>query len=109
MIFAPDSGSIVVSWSPPDPPNGVILYYNIRINNSDNGDLVAFIQEQNVTSIDVALYGNAEGKYTVEVKDVYITRCEYVHWISCSNRVVQHVHVHVYIHVHVHVYIHVHM
>ena len=68
MISAPDSGSTVVSWSPPDPPNGVILYYNIRINNSDNGDLVAFIQERNVTSIDVAVYGVPGGKYTVEVK-----------------------------------------
>ena len=56
MISEPDSGSTVVSWSPPDPPNGAILYYNIRINNSDNGDLVAFIQEQNVTNIDVAEY-----------------------------------------------------
>ena len=70
MISAPDSGSTVVSWSPPDPPNGVILYYNIRINNSDNGDLVTFIQEQNVTSIDVALFfGVSGGEYTVEVKD----------------------------------------
>ena len=72
MISAPDSGSTVVSWSPPDPPNGIILYYNIRINNSDNGDLVAFIQEQNVTSIDVALYGESGGKYTVEVKDTHV-------------------------------------
>ena len=71
MISEPDSGSTVVSWSPPDPPNGVILYYNIRIINSDSGDLVAFIQEQKVTSIDVAVYGESSGNYTVEVK-VYI-------------------------------------
>ena len=88
MISTPDSGS-TVSWSPPDPPNGVILYYNIRINNSDNGDLVAFIQEQNVTSIDVAVYGESGGKYTVEVKDVYITRCTLhillqIIWFSCT-------------------------
>ena len=67
-ICAPESGSTVVSWSPPDPPNGVILYYNIRIINSDSGDLVAFIQKQNVTSIDVAVYGESGGEYTVEVK-----------------------------------------
>ena len=88
MISAPDSGSTVVRWSPPDPPNGVILYYNIRINNSDNGNLVAFIQEQNVTSIDVAVYGESGGKYTVEVKDVYIMRCTLyillqIIWFSC--------------------------
>ena len=71
MISEPDSGSTVVSWSPPDPPNGVILYYNIRINNSDNRDLVAFIQEQRATSIDVAVYGESGGEYTVEVKLVY--------------------------------------
>ena len=84
MISAPDSGSTVVSWSPPNPPNGVILYYNIRINNSDNGDLVAFIEEQNVTSIDVAEYGESGGKYTVEVKD---TTCIYIACLG-SNHVV---------------------
>ena len=68
MISEPDSGSTVVSWSPPDPPNGDILYYNIRIINSDSGDLVAFIQEQKVTTIDVAVYGEPGGEYTVEVK-----------------------------------------
>ena len=72
MISAPDSGSTVVSWNLPDPPNGVIIYYNIRINNSDNGDLVAFIQGQKVTSIDVAVYGESGGKYTVEVKKNHV-------------------------------------
>ena len=68
MISEPDSGSTVVSWSPPDPPNGVILYYNIRISNADNGDLVAFIEGKNATSIDVAGFiGDSGGEYTVEV------------------------------------------
>ena len=57
----------VVSWSPPDPPNGVILYYNINITNADSGDLVILIEELNTTSIDVAKYGETGGEYIIEV------------------------------------------
>ena len=57
----------VVSWSPPDPPNGIILYYNVRITNADNGDLLIVFDGLNATSIDVAKYEETGGEYNVEV------------------------------------------
>ena len=30
----------VLSWSPPVPPNGDILYYNVIITRADTGELV---------------------------------------------------------------------
>ena len=59
------SGS-VVSWSPPVPPNGVILYYNIRISRNDTGELIV-VGELDALQIDVATYGEVGGVYTVEV------------------------------------------
>ena len=43
MEFEPLDGS-TVSWSPPDPPNGMIIYYNIRITHTESGELEWFIE-----------------------------------------------------------------
>ena len=61
------SDGTVVSWSPPVPPNGIILYYNIRITRADNGELVRSIEEQNVLTIDVSDYIEIDTAYNVTV------------------------------------------
>ena len=67
-ISPPEEGSTVVSWSPPFPPNGVILYYNVRITRADNGELLVFIKELNDTKIDIANYDYIPGmEYKVMV------------------------------------------
>ena len=73
-IPEPDSGSTVVSWSPPVPPNGVILYYNVRISNADTGELVLLVIELNATSIDLNDHNVPDGMVTVEVwsMDIYV-------------------------------------
>ena len=65
--FSIAEGSSVVSWSPPVPPNGVILYYNIRISRNDTGDLVILIEQLDELEIDVARYGEVGDVFTVEV------------------------------------------
>ena len=61
------SDGTVVSWSPPVPPNGIILYYNIRITRADNGELVRSIEELNVLTIDVSDYIDIDTQYNVTV------------------------------------------
>jgi hypothetical protein len=70
-ISPPEEGSTVVSWSPPFPPNGVILYYNVRITRADNGELLVFIKELNDTKIDITNYDYIPGvEYNVTVQAV---------------------------------------
>lgn len=64
MISEPDSGNTVVSWSPPDPPNGIILYYNVRISNED---VTILVKEVNGTTIDIADHVSKDGTYSVEI------------------------------------------
>ena len=66
-IPEPEIGSTVVSWSPPIHPNGDILYYNVRINNADTGELVLLVEELDATRIDINRYTNTDGELTVEV------------------------------------------
>ena len=61
-----DSSS-ALSWSPPNPPNGIILYYNIRITHSDSGELVATVEAFSNTTIDISDYIDSNGKFNVEV------------------------------------------
>ena len=68
-IPEPDSGSTVVSWSPPVPPNGVILYYNVRISNTDTGELVLLVKELNASTLDISRYTNTDGGFSVEVRN----------------------------------------
>ena len=64
MISEPDNGSTVVSWSPPDPRNGVILYYNVRISNED---MTILPKEVNGTTIDIADHVSKDCTHSVEV------------------------------------------
>ena len=38
-IFAVNSSSVSLQWTTPDPPNGVITQYSIRLNGTDINDL----------------------------------------------------------------------
>ena len=62
------SDDTVVSWLPPVPPNGVILYYNIRIIRTDTGTVVKIIEELNVLTIDISDYIQPNNEYTIEVR-----------------------------------------
>ena len=73
-IPEPERGSTVVSWSPPVPPNGIILYYNVRISNADSGELILFVEELDATRIDISRYTTTDGELTVEV-------CRYMNFI----------------------------
>ena len=55
----------VLSWSPPVPPNGVILYYNDIIS---SGQLVTRVEELDVLTIDVSNHGEINMDYNVTVR-----------------------------------------
>ena len=68
-VIPPEEGSTVVSWSPPVPPNGIILYYNVRITRADDGELLVFISELNDTKIDVTSYNfEPRVEYNIQVQ-----------------------------------------
>ena len=58
----------VLSWSPPVPPNGVILHYNVIITRADTGELVRRVDVLEGLSIDLTEYGGEIGMdYNVTV------------------------------------------
>ena len=59
--------SSTVSWSPPNPPNGIIIYYNIRITHPDSGEVEQSIKIINDTSIDISNYITSNGDFFVQV------------------------------------------
>ena len=81
---------VTVSWSPPDPPNGMIIYYNIMITHVDSGELEQLIEVFNETSIDVSDYVDSNGDYNVQVHYVHVCKnmsysqdhCTYVYNMS---------------------------
>ena len=70
MDVVPSDGS-TVSWSPPDPPNGMIIYYNIRITHVDSGEVEQFIEVFFDTSIDISYHVDSNGDYSVQVHYVH--------------------------------------
>ena len=66
-ISPPPSGSSVLSWAPPDPPNGNILHYNIRVTDKDNGTIVVLIIDLSATTVDLKEYINSNGEFYVQV------------------------------------------
>ena len=61
----------VLSWSPPVPPNGVILHYNVIITRADTGELVRRVDVFEGQSIDLTEYGGEIGMdYNVTVINV---------------------------------------
>ena len=89
MEFEPLDGS-TVSWSPPDPPNGMIIYYNIRITHSESGELEQFIGVFSETSIDVSDYVDSNGYFSVQVH-VYHVCTEntiVVLWKQCAIQII---------------------
>ena len=60
----------VLSWSPPVPPNGDILYYNVIITRTttDTGELVIRVEELYDLTIDVSKYGVINTDYNITVR-----------------------------------------
>ena len=57
----------VLSWSPPVPPNGDILYYNVIITRADTGELVIRVEKLYTTHINLDEYGDIGEKYNITV------------------------------------------
>ena len=64
----------VLSWSPPVPPNGDILYYNVIITRADTGELVIRVEELYNSTIDVSDYGEVNMDYNVTVRAHHLWR-----------------------------------
>ena len=60
----------VLSWSPPVPPNGDILYYNVIITRADTGELVIRLEELYDITIDVSKYGEINMDYNISVRNL---------------------------------------
>ena len=58
----------LLSWSPPVPPNGVILHYNVIISTATTGEVVSTIEEWDKLTIDVSKYGEINIDYNVTVR-----------------------------------------
>ena len=58
----------LLSWSPPVPPNGVILHYNVIISTATSGDVVSIIEDWDQLNIDVSNYGEINMDYNVTVR-----------------------------------------
>ena len=65
----------VLSWSPPVPPNGDILYYNVIITRADTGELVIRVEELYVLTIDVSDYGEINVTVRAHLTFVEINTC----------------------------------
>ena len=60
----------VLSWSPPVPPNGDILYYNVIITRADTGELVIRVEELYDLTIDVSDYAEINMDYNISVRSL---------------------------------------
>ena len=60
----------VLSWSPPVPLNGDILYYNVIITRADTGELVIRVEELYNSTIDVSDYGEINMDYNISVRNL---------------------------------------
>ena len=63
----------LLSWSPPVPPNGVILHYNVIISTATSGEVVSIVEEWEQLTIDVSNYGEINMDYNVTVR-TYINK-----------------------------------
>ena len=63
-----DDGEL--SWSPPVPPNGDILYYNVIITRADTGELVRRIEMFEDNTIDLSDYGEIGQDYNITVHNI---------------------------------------
>ena len=57
----------LLSWSPPVPPNEVILHYNVIISTATSGEVVSVIEEWDQLTINVSNYGEINMDYNVTV------------------------------------------
>ena len=64
----------IITWQPPAEPNGIILYYNIRISHeSGRGgeELVREVPEVMETRYDFSTLGLSAGTYVVQVSSLF--------------------------------------
>ena len=47
VVIVPSCKKLSVVWSPPVPPNGVILHYNVIITRADTGENVHLLNTSN--------------------------------------------------------------
>ena len=65
-------GGSVVTWTPPVPTNGIILYYNIRISRNDSREkTIILILEHKALEIEVTRYGENAVEYYIEVRGIH--------------------------------------
>ena len=65
-------GDSIVNWTPPVRPNGVILYYNIRISRNDSREkTIILILEHKALEIEVTRYGENAVEYYIEVRGIH--------------------------------------
>ena len=61
-----------VVWSAPDPPQGIILHYNMRISSASSGEvIVPLVEGIENTFFDVRPYALSDGDYFIEVGVAY--------------------------------------
>ena len=67
----PNSSSVYLNqlvWAPPDPPQGDIIHYNIRITSADSDeDILALVEGVRDAFLDVRAHVPSSGDYLIEV------------------------------------------
>ena len=68
VVIVPSCKKLLVVWSPPVPPNGVILHYNVIITRADTGENVHLLNTSN-TRLTVTF--NRTDDFHVEVEVIF--------------------------------------
>ena len=73
VLFQVDEFNDIITWQPPAEPNGVILYYNIRIswNRTGEEELVHVVTELTETRCNFSTLGLSTGTYMVQVGSLF--------------------------------------
>ena len=77
IVMETYDSSGVLSWSPPNPPNGVILYCNIRTH-LESGVLVANDDAFSNTIIDISDYCILRGRIKSAARAVFVIQYSYI-------------------------------
>ena len=65
-----------LAWAPPDPPQGDIIHYNVRITSVTNeSEIFVLVEGVNDTFLDVKPFVLSDGEYFIQVC-IYYMQCE---------------------------------